>query len=340
MRTASIPAPLAYQDHVPTAVIDVLGKVCGLHVCHAPPREESLAAMVSFVGDVEWSVLLGMPKTTAIGLARAFAGFDIPFESDDMGDFAGELANLLAGETKKALFERGLETHMSLPTVFRGRNMARLHASELPGVLTWFESPCGRFWVEVVAEAGPALGSAAPGEVKFPPSTQALLDRGDSDDAMRREFRSCAAQALVDVFRSVCTVELRAMPAGTAEHSAEAETVIATISLIGGVDWSLYLGLPRETAVAAAKAFAGFDIPFDSDDMGDAAGELANLVAGDTKIKLHERGLKVEISLPNVMRGSNISVAFPREQPEQTVCFDGPLGGLWLTVVEDEPAAQ
>ena len=41
------------------------------------------------------------------------------------------------------------------------------------------------------------------------------------------------------------------------------------------------LGLPRQTASNLVLAFAGCEIDFDSPDMGDAVGELANILAGD-----------------------------------------------------------
>ena len=71
-------------------------------------------------------------------------------------------------------------------------------------------------------------------------------------------------------------------------------TVLSVISLVGGVDWSIFLGLPKDTAVALAKSFAGFDIPFESDDLGDAIGELSNILAGNVKARLDRVGIKTE----------------------------------------------
>ena len=46
------------------------------------------------------------------------------------------------------------------------------------------------------------------------------------------------------------------------------------ISVLGDVDWAVFLGLPKATAEAVTEKFAGFAIPFDSNGMGDAVGEL------------------------------------------------------------------
>jgi len=47
-------------------------------------------------------------------------------------------------------------------------------------------------------------------------------------------------------------------------------------------------------------------VPFESSDMGDAIGELANVIAGSVKARLDQRGAKANISLPTVLRGSAV----------------------------------
>lgn len=84
--------------------------------------------------------------------------------------------------------------------------------------------------------------------------------------------------------------------------------VIASISLVGDVDWALMIHLSETTAPALAERFTGFPIPFESDDMGDAIGELANLIAGEVKVELDHVGIKANISLPQVFRGEGIEV--------------------------------
>lgn len=44
------------------------------------------------------SLMLAIPKDTALFLSEVFIGMEIPFESDDMGDLIGEIANILAGD--------------------------------------------------------------------------------------------------------------------------------------------------------------------------------------------------------------------------------------------------
>jgi chemotaxis protein CheX len=113
---------------------------------------------------------------------------------------------------------------------------------------------------------------------------------------------------LSEVFSTTCgaTPQAADLPAENAD-----DMIMGVVSLVGDVEWSLFLGLPRPTATAAAAKFAGFEIPFDSQDMGDAIGELANIFAGKVKALLDAKKVRVEISLPSVLRAKDVHVLAP-----------------------------
>jgi chemotaxis protein CheX len=118
------------------------------------------------------------------------------------------------------------------------------------------------------------------------------------------------------------------------EPAGDEGLILSVISIIGDVEWSLFMGLPKTTATAVAAKFAGFDIPFDSPDMGDAIGELTNILAGQTKAMLDRRGVKAEIGLPSVMRADNLQVIAGKNTVTAKICFDSPLGRFWTGVLE------
>lgn len=84
--------------------------------------------------------------------------------------------------------------------------------------------------------------------------------------------------------------------------------VIGIISFLGQPNWTFSLGIPQETAPALMQQFAGFEIPFDGQDVCDVVGELANVVAGDIIAQMEKHRLKVQMSLPMVVRGSDVEV--------------------------------
>ena len=150
------------------------------------------------------------------------------------------------------------------------------------------------------------------------------------------EHIECVDEAAIDILGSTCGFELELIddPGDLTEDGL----IIAIISLVGDVGWSVFLGFPPQTAVAAASKFAGFDILFESDDMGDAVGELANMVAGQVKMLLDQRSVKADISLPSVIRAEHLEVLSRHTSVAQKKCFNTAAGKLWIGVtVGDDP---
>lgn len=150
--TDGVPGVLRYN--VQEAVIECFDKICGVASSNIAERDaescDGIVGIISFVGDVTWSLILGLPHESAVRIAEQFAGFEIPFDSADMGDVIGELANVLAGVINGRLESAGITVHMSLPTVARGSDVELL----LPGNLTseWlhFSTIDQPFWVKLV----------------------------------------------------------------------------------------------------------------------------------------------------------------------------------------------
>ncbi len=93
----------------------------------------------------------------------------------------------------------------------------------------------------------------------------------------------------------------------TTEHSG----LVGIIAVVGDVSWSLSVGFSPQSATSIAQQFAGCEFDYDSDDMCDVIGELANVLAGDVVAALDELGIKVQMSLPSVARASNLQLTQP-----------------------------
>ena len=146
------PKSLEPWDYVTKASAETMISTCGVSI--APSAEDGdaagedmMVAIISLVGEVDWSVSLGLPRETATGLAASFAGFEISFEDPEMSDAVGELANILGGQVKSLLSRQGVKANISLPTVMSGRGLDILAQ---PGALAkkaCFDSAAGRLWV-------------------------------------------------------------------------------------------------------------------------------------------------------------------------------------------------
>lgn len=108
------------------------------------------------------------------------------------------------------------------------------------------------------------------------------------------------------------------------------EGVVGIISMVGEFTWLLMLVLPQETAKAFSLKFAGFEIDYESPEMGDVVGELNNILAGDIISRLSKDGIKVAMSLPTVLRGNNVEPMLPRGTPSMQMHFTCPEGEFLL----------
>ena len=161
----------------------------------------------------------------------------------------------------------------------------------------------------------PELQTAAPSDT-FPPII---------GDAVR--------DAAAEFFKSSCNLKYQEHQEHQ-EDEAPASGMMSTISFLGDQPWSFSLVLPDDTAVALAKAFAGFEIPADSADMGDVIGEVVNVIAGGICARLDARGIKAQMSLPTVVRGANVSVLVPSGALTKRMGFAGPNGTCWFRLVK------
>ena len=75
-------------------------------------------------------------------------------------------------------------------------------------------------------------------------------------------------------------------------------------------------------------------MPIDSPELGDAIGELTNIVCGRTKMLLSQRGLSADMSLPTVISASEyrMLVHRPGKTAIDHVHFNSPLGKFWTVV--------
>lgn len=151
-----------YLDLVTQAAKNVLSQTCGTTAEAVEDDgnrggETLILGIISLVGEVEWSLFLGLPKATAMAISAKFAGFEIPFESSDMGDAIGELTNIFAGQVKQLLDDNGIRANISLPSVLRAENLEVLIQRQTSTKRACYNCEMGKFWTGVLASATPGL---------------------------------------------------------------------------------------------------------------------------------------------------------------------------------------
>ncbi len=156
------------------------------------------------------------------------------------------------------------------------------------------------------------------------------------DHSAATELFDCVRDSAQATFEMICG----GTPAcvSSEDYDKTVDGITSVISLVGDVTWTVILSVPEPTAVALSAKFAGFEIPFDSSDMNDVIGELVNVLAGDIVARLDERSVKVDMSLPTVARGKEMTLHMPGGTPAVDYVFSTPEGVFQVVVAVGEPA--
>lgn len=140
----------------------------------------------------------------------------------------------------------------------------------------------------------------------------------------------CVQQAMQTILASACDLGLTAEPDD--ESVRKGKIVLGMVSIQGEVHWSVALGFTQSSASAVASRFAGYEIPSDGPDLGDAIGEVTNIVAGRIKNNLGAKGLAANISLPTVIWAQGFQVLLRHNTAVDYAHFNSEVGKIWIMV--------
>lgn len=93
------------------------------------------------------------------------------------------------------------------------------------------------------------------------------------------------------------------------EHVSRFEySLSAMVGFAGFKQGNLSIHAPDKVARGLTQDFLGMDVEEINEDVEDAMGELANMLAGSLKPFISENGGKVELSLPSVVHGEEYTL--------------------------------
>jgi CheY-specific phosphatase CheX len=103
-----------------------------------------------FNSDHTISLMLAIPRDTAVFISKVFIGMELPFDSDDMGDLIGEVSNILAGDVAANVEKVGFRGQSSLPMATRGSDLTLFMPSKPPTKKMKFASENAEFLLTMV----------------------------------------------------------------------------------------------------------------------------------------------------------------------------------------------
>lgn len=127
--------------------------VAGMPLTKLGPLKKSITGMVGLAGTHKGVLAVHFPQEVALAVTSNFLGMDVEEINDDVQDAIGEIANMLGGNLKTILSDRGKDIQLSLPSTIFGDEYAFSSQAEGDQVILPFKAPSGMFYVEVELEA-------------------------------------------------------------------------------------------------------------------------------------------------------------------------------------------
>ena len=110
-----------------------------------------VSGVIGIVSDTfNGSVVISFPEATFLKVMSNMLGEDYTELNQDILDGAGEITNMIFGQAKITLNERGYGIKIALPTVVSGKGHTMQGTTKGgPTVVIPFSSPAGSFFVEI-----------------------------------------------------------------------------------------------------------------------------------------------------------------------------------------------
>lgn len=95
------------------------------------------------------SVVISFPEETFLKVMSGMLGEEYTVLSKELLDGAGEITNMIFGQAKIILNQKGYGIKMALPSVISGKNHSLSSLTKGPVLVIPFESTAGNFFVEI-----------------------------------------------------------------------------------------------------------------------------------------------------------------------------------------------
>jgi|ERR1700677_4724700 chemotaxis protein CheX len=108
-----------------------------------------VSGIIGLGGEATGAVVLNFPEAVAVRTISKFVGEEIPSITAVVVDGVGEITNIIAGEAKNRLIQKGYKFEIGLPKIVTGRSYITAQNKSVPCIVISFASEFGKFCLEV-----------------------------------------------------------------------------------------------------------------------------------------------------------------------------------------------
>ncbi len=138
------------------------------------------------------------------------------------------------------------------------------------------------------------------------------------------------AAATLDIFETMIPMEVTSGEPMVGEKIEISAYLTSMLGLSGDFAGMLNIHCPSDIACLITGAMLGMEVDEVDEDVKDALGEVANMVAGGLKISLADSQIDVELAIPSVIAGKSYTITAPEGTQKVVVPFETPSGPFWV----------
>jgi chemotaxis protein CheX len=114
--------------------------------------KKSITGMIGLAGTFKGVLAIHFSNDIAMAVTGSFLGLDVEEINEDVHDAVGEIANMLGGDLKAILSDKGKDIQLSLPSTIGGDEYVFNSRDTGEQLILSFKVPAGVFHVEVQLE--------------------------------------------------------------------------------------------------------------------------------------------------------------------------------------------
>ncbi len=136
-----------------------------------------------------------------------------------------------------------------------------------------------------------------------------------------------------EVFSTMLMVELESEDVVYQKKVEINSNITSMIGLGGGLKGLLAVHCPSSVATKITSAFLGMDVEEIDDDVKDAIGEIANMVAGNLKVSYAAVDVNIELAIPTSIVGDSFYVSGIADATRVVVPFSMNNETFWVELM-------
>lgn len=138
--------------------------------------------------------------------------------------------------------------------------------------------------------------------------------------------------ATLHVLKTMAHTEVKAGNPFLKKEKLARGDVSGLIGLTGGVSGTISVSFTERCILAIVGRMFGETLTAMNDEIGDAVGEIANMISGQARQALEKMGRPLQAAIPSVIMGKGHQITHITSHPVIAIPFDTDKGGFTIEV--------